>query len=54
MEARLWIPALFGVLALIYSALALFGTAASPPARGTRLRIALIFAAVSIFLLLYL
>lgn len=58
MEARIWIPTLFAVLALVYGTLALAGLfkkdAASAPAQKTRWRVAVIFAAVSSFLYFYL
>jgi hypothetical protein len=51
MTPQLWIPALFAGLALLFGALTLFGSVA---ARRARVRVAAIFAAVSVFLFAYL
>jgi hypothetical protein len=53
MTALFWIPALFAALALLFSTLALLGGAAHP-ARRARVRVAAVFAAVSVFLFVYL
>ena len=58
METQLWIPTLFAVIAAVYGTLLVFGMLKGEglrqPAQKTRLRIALIFAAVSVFLAFYL
>ena len=53
MTPQVWIPALFAVLALVFATLALT-TGAQHPARRARVRVAAIFAAVSVFLFAYL
>jgi len=58
MDVQLWIPSLFAAIAMVYGGLAIYGMlnkeGAREPAQKTRLRIALIFAAVSVFLFFYL
>ena len=57
MDAQLWIPILFAAIAMVYGGLAVFGMlnkeGAREPAQKTRLRLAVIFAAVSLFLFFY-